>query len=214
MKDENTHTEESAGSGGYSVIVDEGPMELDSTILYGKEITDAMDRAEAWRPLLGKELDDAIAASEAYHNRLIDPLVLLQELDKLQRYQNGVRFTPGNLRRGQLKTKDVMGVIERLMNKEEDSLRNRIEAHVEKMNAEAGSKEPDSTHSTVQLQKYGRGLRIPGPVEVLEIEESVLINGTVWATKTHYDACKELDKNREAEFYLMMYGKNTDNETV
>jgi len=118
MKDENTHTEESAGSGGYSVIVDEGPMEFDSTILYGKEITDAMDRAEDWRPLLGKELDDAIAASEAYHNRLIDPLVLLQELDKLQRYQNGVRFSPGNLRRGQLKTKAIYAVIEKLMNNE------------------------------------------------------------------------------------------------
>ena len=117
-----------------------------------------------------KEFNEAMDRADAYLARVIDPLVLLQELDKLQRYQNGVRFSPDNLRRGQMKTKEIYAVIEKLMNKDE-------------------SKESD-----------------PG--------DGYSPRSGVWAPKAHYDACKELDKNREEEFRLMMYGKNTDNETV
>lgn len=65
-----------------------------------------------------KEFNEAMNRADAYLARVIDPLVLLQELDKLQRYQNGVRFYPDNLRRGQMKTKAIYAVIEKLMNNE------------------------------------------------------------------------------------------------
>lgn len=151
----------------------------------------------------GNEIDSAIDRANAWMNRAIDPLELIQELDKLQRYQNGVRFFPENLRRGQLKTKDVMAVIERLMGKSDQT-----------------TAEPDPTPSTKQLQAYGRSIRQDcevDPVQVIEIdyksaEESVLTEGYsprlgVWAPKSEYDALKELDKSLEEEFRVMMYGK-------